>query len=134
MLQKKEEISDLDVAFVEGAITSEAQEKKLRKIREATKKLVAVGSCAVTGMPSGQRNFFDEKTKEKILPLLFHFQYAKKVKKLSEVITVDELLPGCPMDENQFLALINKYLHEFNPPSPRRTSGLRRISARLSAY
>lgn len=114
MMQKKEEISDLDVAFVEGAITSQAQEKKLKKIREAAKKLVAVGTCAVTGMPSGQRNFFDEKTKEEIMPILFRFQYAPKVKKLSDIITVDDILPGCPMDESQFLALVNKYLHEFN--------------------
>ncbi len=66
ILQKKGEIKDIDVAFIEGAVTSVRQEEKIKKIRQESKKLVAIGSCACVGMPSSQRNFFDEKTKEEI--------------------------------------------------------------------
>ncbi len=113
-LQKKSEIKNLDLSFVEGAITSLKQEEKLQEIRKESKKLIAVGACACVGMPSAQRNLFDEKTKEEIKNILIRFQYADKVKKLSEVVKVDDMVPGCPMDENQFLQIINKYLKEFN--------------------
>jgi sulfhydrogenase subunit delta len=113
ILQKKEEIKDIDVAFIEGAVTSNKQEEKVKKIRKESKKVVAIGSCACVGMPSSQRNLFDEKTKKEINKILIRFQYAEKVKKLSDVITVDEMVPGCPMDENNFLRILNKYLKEF---------------------
>ena len=58
VLQKRSKIKDLDVAFVEGAITSEKQEKQLLNIRAESKKLVAIGACACVGMPSTQRNLF----------------------------------------------------------------------------
>lgn len=112
-LQKRENISDLDVSFVEGAIASREQENKLKKIRAESKKLVAIGACAIVGLPSGQRNNFDPKTMEEINPILTRFNYNDKVKKLSEVVTVDDLVPGCPMDENNFLQIIDKYLKEF---------------------
>lgn len=111
--QKKEEISDLDVSFVEGAIASKEQEDKLVKIRAVSQKLVAIGACAVVGLPAGQRNSFDAKTIEEINPILMRFNYNKKVKRISEVVAVDEVVPGCPMDENIFLQLINRYLKEF---------------------
>lgn len=113
-LQKREVIEDLDVSFVEGAIASENQEEKLKKIRANSKKLVAIGACAAVGMPSGQRNAFDEKTRKEINPILLRFKYSDKVRKLSDIVTIDDTVPGCPMDENTFLNIINKYLKEFN--------------------
>ena len=113
ILQKKEDLSELDVAFVEGAITSVKQEKKLREIRRVSKKMVAIGACACVGLPSAQRNMFDEKTNQEIENILIRFQYAKEVKKLSEVVTIDDQVPGCPMNEKLFLSLVDKYLREF---------------------
>lgn len=113
VLQKRSKIENLDVSFVEGAITSEKQEKQLLTIRRESRKLVAIGACACIGMPSAQRNLFDDATKKEIDNLLIRFQYADKVKKLSEIVTVDDQVPGCPMDENIFLQIVNKYLKEF---------------------
>ena len=64
VLQKRSTLKNLDIAFVEGAITADTQEKKLKEIRDNTKKLVAIGSRAGTGMPSSQRNTLYEATKE----------------------------------------------------------------------
>lgn len=113
ILQKKNDMKDLDVAFVEGAIAGKEQEEKLKKIRSVSNKLVAVGACAVVGLPAGQRNNFDIKTLEEINPILMRFRYNEKVKKLSEIVAVDDIVPGCPMDENTFLKILNKYLKEF---------------------
>ena len=113
IIQKRNDFKDLDVSFVEGAIASKEQEEKLKKIRSVSKKLVAVGACAVVGIPSGQRNNFEAKTIEEINPILMRFNYSDKVKKISEVVKVDDVIPGCPMDEKKFLEILNKYLIEF---------------------
>lgn len=112
-LQKRGEIRDIDVSFVEGAITSQKQEDKLLEIRKNSKRLVAIGACACTGMPSCQRNTFDEKLNSEIKNILIRFKYAKKVKKLSEMVIVDDQVPGCPMDEKIFLEILDKYLNKF---------------------
>ncbi len=114
VIQDNNRWEEMDVAFVEGAITAPAQEEKLKKIRSLAKKLVAIGACACIGMPSGQRNQFDEKTKQEIEPVLTRFKYSPMVKKLSDLITVDDQVPGCPMDEKVFLDILNKYLKEYS--------------------
>ena len=113
VLKTKNVLDELDVAFVEGAIASEEQAKKLKEIREKSKKLVAIGSCAVLGMPSAQRNSFDEKTMQEIQPILDKFKQFSKVKKLSEVVKVDIDVPGCPMDPKLFLSVVDSALREF---------------------
>jgi len=105
------ELKEMDVAFVEGAISSDRQEQKLKKIRQKAKILVAVGSCAVVGSPSNQRNFFNRANLEEIKPILDRFKYKEKVLKLDEVVKVDELIPGCPMNEEIFLKIMDKYLN-----------------------
>ncbi|MEK7166330.1 MAG: hypothetical protein AAB874_05985 [Patescibacteria group bacterium] len=113
VLQSKNRWEEMDVAFVEGAINSIQQETKLKKIRNLSKKLVAIGACACIGMPSSQRNSFDMPTKEEINMLLLRFKQSDRVKKVSEVVTVDDLVQGCPMNETKFLEVVNKYLREF---------------------
>ncbi|OGK08511.1 hypothetical protein A2767_05435 [Candidatus Roizmanbacteria bacterium RIFCSPHIGHO2_01_FULL_35_10] len=105
-------IPDMDIAFVEGAITSDSQEKKLRNIREKAKIIVAIGACAVIGSPSNQRNFFNEKQSEEIKSILENFKYKDKVFKVSDIVKVDEVVPGCPMNEEIFLRIVNKYLNQ----------------------
>lgn len=112
-IQSKNEWREMDVAFVEGAISSKTQEEKVKKIRSLSKKLVAIGACACIGAPSTQRNSFDEATKKEIEFLLARFKYLDKVRKLSEVVTVDHLVQGCPMNEQVFLKLMNELLKEF---------------------
>lgn len=114
VLKSKNILDELDIAFIEGAIASEKQSAKLLEIREKSRKLVAVGSCAITGMPSGQRNFFSNKQKEKIEFLVERFSALPKVLKVSEVVRVDEEIPGCPMEPKVFLETLNKLTTEFN--------------------
>lgn len=113
-LKTTNELRDLDVAFVEGAVSSETQEKEVKKIRENSKYVVAIGSCACTGMPSASRNeFADEQINEKIEWYLKHFDYSDKVRKLEEVIKVDDKVDGCPMNVPVFMEVLQKYLKLF---------------------
>lgn len=114
VLQRYEDLHDIDVAFVEGAITSESQKTRLLTIRAVSKKVVAIGSCACSGMPAGQRNTFDAQTKAEMEGILTRFSYAPFVQKIADVVPIDAQVPGCPMTEAAFLLVMNKYLTEFH--------------------
>jgi len=112
-LKGKNDMTDLDVAFVEGAIANYKEEEMLKEIRKNCKKLVAVGSCACTGSPSNQRNFFDEEARNEIQLILDRFGHRDKVSPLAEIVKVDDFIPGCPMSEDMFLQKLDQYLKEF---------------------
>lgn len=111
-LKKKRSLKNLDIAFIEGAISGQAEEKKVKEIRENAKKVVAIGACACIGMPSSQRNTFDEDKKREIQFLLDRFSYLDRVKPLKQVIKIDAEVPGCPMNEEDFLQTIEALIEE----------------------
>lgn len=113
VLQRNNILEDIDVAFVEGAVSSEEQKQRVEEIRAHSKMVVAVGACAVTGMPAGQRNTFDEKTKEEIGFIVERFHHLDRVQSIKEVIQVDAELPGCPMNADQFVKLVQQALIQF---------------------
>lgn len=113
-LKTKNELRDLDVAFIEGAISSESQADEVRTIRANTRYVVAIGSCACSGTPSSARNAFAEDAlSERIRWYMSHFDYSATVRKLEDVITVDDKVNGCPMVTLLFLKTVNKYLKLF---------------------
>ena len=113
VMKAQNDLHDLDVAFVEGAISNFKEEEKLKEIRANCKRLVAIGTCAINGAPSNHRNFFDTKTLEEIKPILAKFGHRPKVSGLDEIVKVDAIVPGCPIVESAFVDLMDKYLKEF---------------------
>lgn len=113
VLQSHNILDELDIAFVEGAIASESHAAELRNIRSRTKKLVAIGSCAIVGMPSGQRNAFPLEQQEEIQFLIDRFGAMPRVQKVADIVRVDAEVYGCPMDPDKFLAAVNTLVAEF---------------------
>ncbi|RJO58999.1 hypothetical protein C4546_04180 [Candidatus Parcubacteria bacterium] len=113
VLQDKNVLDELDVAFIEGALNSQKQVDMAKEIRSNAKKVVAIGACACTGLPSVQRNTFPEKEAKEIKPLVKKFNFLPKGLKLAEAIKVDVNVPGCPMDEKVFLNALDSLLKEF---------------------
>ncbi|HEX2741035.1 MAG TPA: hypothetical protein VHM69_11360 [Rubrobacter sp.] len=113
-LKTNNSLSGLDVAFIEGAISSESQAREVSQIRDNAKYVVAIGACACTGQPSTSRNqFASEQIDERIQWYLSHFDYGKDVKRLNEVIHVDDMVRGCPMKVPSFMQTLDKYLELF---------------------
>ncbi|HAI62962.1 MAG: NADH ubiquinone oxidoreductase 20 kDa subunit [candidate division WWE3 bacterium GW2011_GWF2_41_45] len=113
-LKTNNSINDLDVAFIEGAISSEKQAAEVTKIRNNSKYVVAIGACACNGLPSASRNMFvPENVSFKTKWYLENFDYAAKVKKLEDVIKVDDKVEGCPMNAEAFKTALWKYLKLF---------------------
>ena len=110
VLKKKGDIKDLDISFVEGAIASERDAEKLRKIRKNSKFLIAIGACACTGMPAGQRNAFNAKLKKEIESEVRQFDLMKETVPIKKIVKVDDYVEGCPMNEKIFLDIFDKYV------------------------
>jgi sulfhydrogenase subunit delta len=114
-LKSNNELKDLDVAFIEGAVSSDKQAEEVKKIRDNSKYVVAIGSCACTGLPSSSRNAFTpQDITDRINRYMQSFDYSQNVRKLEEVIKVDDMVNGCPMNVPVFLETLTKYLKVFN--------------------
>ena len=106
----------LDVALVEGAALSKRDEENLKRIRERSSLLVALGTCAVWGgvaAMDGNRNRAG----------LHHDVYGSQAgsydstpaRALRELVKVDFNITGCPIEKEQFLSALSHLLNG-NPP------------------
>ena len=109
-LKKVKKIGKLDIAFVEGAISTSSEVKKLKEIREKSDVLVAMGSGAVDGYPSNQRNKFSVEIKKEIEGELKRMGQLKKVLPLKKYVKVDVEVSGCPVGENELIEKVEEVL------------------------
>ncbi len=97
-----------DVGIVEGAIRSEHDREALMRLRNSVKTLIAFGSCAVYGGPSGIGWLYDrEAVLERVYgsgptntpgerPDSAAVRLEEGVVPIDEIVEVDLHLPGCP--------------------------------------
>jgi NAD-reducing hydrogenase small subunit len=97
----------VDVTIVEGAVATEEDIVKIRKIRKHTEYLIALGDCSVTSNVPGMRNPFGL---EPIFQRAYHEnaqtqpqnptahlpRLLERVRPIHEVVKVDLFVPGCP--------------------------------------
>ncbi|MBU5558013.1 MAG: hypothetical protein QW751_01210 [Candidatus Aenigmatarchaeota archaeon] len=112
ILREKNEMKGLDIAFVEGAISTKDEVKRIKEVRKNCKVLVAMGACAIDATPSAHRNFFAKKELREINPILKKFNYLDKVYPLSKFVKVDYQVPGCPMDQMKFIELVENFIEK----------------------
>jgi coenzyme F420-reducing hydrogenase gamma subunit len=109
-LKNHTEAENLDIALVEGVVTSEKDLAEIKKIREKAKILIAMGTCAMTALPSGQRNNFNINQLKEIEGHMEKYNFLPKALALKEVVKVDDEISGCPIDEEKFIEVFEKYL------------------------
>ena len=78
-------------------------------------KLVAIGTCACEGGLSAQRNTFTPEQKAATDFLVERFGALPKVLKVSDVVTVDAAVPGCPMNTDIFLKAVTALIALLRP-------------------
>jgi NAD-reducing hydrogenase small subunit len=106
-MDTKEFPENVDVAIVEGAVSSDEDLHKIRKIRQRSKVLVCLGDCAITANVPGMRNSFDREavlnrayienaTVQPQVPTKVVPKLLKRARPIHEVVKVDVFVPGCP--------------------------------------
>ncbi len=98
---------DIDIGFVDGAVTTPEDEKEIRHYRKCCETLVAIGSCACLGGVNTLKNHQHEDECRRYVygdkALLFPTALARPI---SAVVKVDYELPGCPMVKEEFLRFV----------------------------
>ena len=121
-----EQAERYDIAFIEGSISRPIDEKRLKNIRKKAKILVALGACAHLGgvQRLGNQWTVKENLKE-VYPTakpadLKHNEFFEQPrhKAVDEVVKVDYVIPGCPIDRTEFIRVLVALLHGNNPPIP----------------
>ncbi|WP_448587245.1 NADH-quinone oxidoreductase subunit B family protein [Thermocrinis sp.] len=108
----------VDVAFVEGSVSTEEEREWLLKIRENSKLLVAIGACAVSGGVQALRNFGKLEEFLKIYPNPYWVKVDEKSLPLEEVVKVDYKIPGCPISKDVLQSFIDAIKHSRHPSLP----------------
>ncbi len=103
--------AEVDVAFVEGSVSTPEDLERIRRIREHSRILIAIGACATTGGIQGLRNQADGAAW--IAQIYAHPDAIASLAQSTPVsahVKVDFELYGCPVDSAQMLAAVNALL------------------------
>ena len=86
-----------DVALVEGTPESEREIKLIKDVRKNAKIVIVLGTCADLGGIQSERNRLPKK-----------YIGREKVKSIHQIIKIDYIVPGCPIDHKElFNCLLN---------------------------
>nr|MBN1229318.1 NADH:ubiquinone oxidoreductase [Anaerolineae bacterium] len=110
---------DYQIAFIEGSCSRKSDEARLQAIREQADIVVALGACAHLGGVNAVRN-------RQPLEDVRTYVYGNKAdwyetypaRPISQVITVDATIPGCPIDRDEFIASVKMLLQGRIPKLP----------------
>ena len=106
-----DEDREVDIAFIEGSISTEEEAELVKKIREKAKIVVAVGACATQG---GVQSWGNDRKLEELWKTVYGDAKVKFQPKMAEpvenYIKVDYRLYGCPPEKKDFLYALGTFL------------------------
>lgn len=122
----------VDIALIEGAVSSEEDLHKIQLVRSRTRILVSLGDCAVTANVPSMRNSFGVKavcdrayrenatlsdgTPNEMIPKLL-----ERVRPVHEVVAVDVYVPGCPPSADVIFYALSELIEGRQPELTSRT-------------
>ena len=112
---------NVDVCLVEGAVSSDEDLRKIRKIRKNTKILVALGDCAITANVPAMRNAFnpdavlrrayvENATANPQIPTIGVPKLLPHARPIHEIVKVDLFVPGCPPSADTIFFAVSELL------------------------
>ncbi len=115
LLKEKNRKAKFDICFVEGAVTTKRQIEKLKEIRKKSKFLVALGACAAHGGVPAMRNFIENKELKKYVYNQKTLKDSVPASSIDTHVKADYYLYGCPIIQDEFIALLEAYLKKKIP-------------------
>jgi coenzyme F420-reducing hydrogenase gamma subunit len=122
-----EHSDDYDIAFIEGSIARPMDEERLQRIRERAKVLIAFGACAHLGGVQRLANRWSPEENKRIvyggadphdIGDTNPFFEQPRHRAVEEVVPVDCVIPGCPVNRDEFARVVVALLTGRKPPIP----------------
>jgi coenzyme F420-reducing hydrogenase gamma subunit len=117
-----ESSDEYDIAIVEGSITRQEDELRLRKIRERAAILIALGACATIGGVNRIKNNYSsmEEVKRIVYDEAAHMPHLDtyRTKAVHEVVPVDYKVHGCPINSEEFAYIVRCLVMGTEPVIP----------------
>jgi coenzyme F420-reducing hydrogenase gamma subunit len=110
---------DYLIAFVEGSVTRPSDEARLLAIRRQAAIVVALGACAHIGGVNAVRHGWDfNAVRKTVYGDEGHRYETGEARPISAVIPVDGVVPGCPIDRQEFIRTVRGLLQGRLPRPP----------------
>lgn len=113
-------LESVDIAFVEGSISTPQDLERIRAVRESARVLVTIGACATAGGLQALRNGLKESAGW-IADIYATPEYIRSLpesRPVSAHVKVDLELWGCPVTTGQVLAALGDLLNGIAPVNP----------------
>jgi coenzyme F420-reducing hydrogenase gamma subunit len=103
--------AEVDIAFVEGSVSTQADLERIQRIRRHSRMLIAIGACATAGGIQALRNGADgAQWAAQIYSHPAAVDSLERSTPISSHVAVDFELWGCPVSGQQILAVVNSLL------------------------
>lgn len=123
---------DVDIALVEGAVSSVEDLEKIKEIRSRSKLLVSLGDCAVMGNVPSLRNtlkgdavlrraYLEGDLVQAQIPTQVVPALLPKVRPVHSIVLVDLFVPGCPPSAETIYFVLTELLEGRIPELRERT-------------
>ncbi|MGD2103557.1 MAG: NADH:ubiquinone oxidoreductase [Anaerolineae bacterium] len=110
---------DYQIAFVEGSCTRRSDEERLFGIRQQAALVVALGACAHTGCVNSLKNLHPlDEVREYVYGDKADWYETYPARPISDVIEIDAVIPGCPIDREEFARVVKNLLLGKKPGIP----------------
>ncbi len=112
--------AEVDIAFVEGSISTPHEAERIRAIRAASKQVITIGACATAGGIQALRNLHNaSEWMADVYARPDHLETLATSTPVSEHIRVDLELWGCPTNGRQVIGAVRSLLFGAAPVDER---------------
>ncbi|MBU1036649.1 hypothetical protein KKF32_01260 [Patescibacteria group bacterium] len=111
----------MDICLVEGSVVTKENKRIVKEIRKNSKIFVALGNCSSMGGIHQIKNYHNPQ--KLIQETYFHSKEIDNpdVLDIDQIVKVDYTIPGCPVNNLEFLKLVYSLLKDIDfriPPKP----------------
>ena len=95
-----------DISLVEGSVATPQDERRVKRVRQASRFLVTIGACATAGGVQALRNAAEDDLRPLVYPSPGYLDTLRTSTPIAAHVRVDYELRGCPVDKDQLLEVI----------------------------